>query len=206
MSFSHVTSISDCVLPAKALSISCALVLSCSVSALAHEVNTCKSPDGKFALHETFNDLVPIHGDSAIIESGTGKVVMQLHGDEPAGSEKLVWSKDSQRVVSFRDDWRNGTTRIFFRNGATFEEIKMPELDPVALNLTYIRNTLLVRLRDDFGITLIQFSIQFLVPRFQFCFARQWSTGSAQARNSGFVLFNFRKYSVNSNVLVRVLK
>jgi len=79
-------------------------------------------------------------------------------------------------------------------------------LDPVALNLTYIRNTLLVRLRDDFGITLIQFSIQFLVPRFQFCFARQWSTGSAQARNSGFVLFNFRKYSVNSNVLVRVLK
>jgi len=128
VSFSHVTSISDCVLPAKALSISCALVLSCSVSALAHEVNTCKSPDGKFALHETFNDLVPIHGDNAIIESGTGKVVMQLHGDEPAGSEKLVWPKDSQRVVSFRDDWRNGTTRIFFRNGATFEEIKMPEL------------------------------------------------------------------------------
>jgi len=128
VSFSRVTSISGWILSTKALSISCALVLSCCVSAIAHEVTSCRSPDGKFALHETFNDLVPIHGDSAIIESGTGKVVMQLHGDEPAGTESLVWSKDSLRVAGFRDDGRTGTTRIFIRNGATFEEIKMPEL------------------------------------------------------------------------------
>src|SRR5262245_15552772 len=113
---------------AKALTICCALLLTSTLSLTAGEHVSSKSPDGKFALRETFNELVPIHGESAIIENGTGKVVMQLHGDEPAGSEKLAWSKDSQRVASFRDDSQNGTTRIFFRNGATFEEIKMPEL------------------------------------------------------------------------------
>jgi hypothetical protein len=110
-----------------------ALLLSTTVSLTAGEHIDCKSPDGKFALRETFNELNPIHGDTAIIETGTRKVAVQLHGDEPAGSEKLVWSKDSQRVASFRYDWHNGATRIFFRNGATFGEIKMPELPSLQL-------------------------------------------------------------------------
>jgi hypothetical protein len=115
--------------PKTLAAICCALfVTSLAVSLNASQTILCKSPDGKFALRETFNELNPIHGDSAIIESGTRKVAVQLHGDEPAGSEKLVWSKDSQRVASFRYDWQIGATRIFFRNGPTFEEIKMPEL------------------------------------------------------------------------------
>jgi hypothetical protein len=106
----------------------CALLLTAPLSLTAGEHISSKSPDGKFALRTNLTEFVPSHGDAAIIEVATNKVAVQLHGDEPAGSEKLVWSKDSQRVASFRDDWQNGTTRIFFRNGATFEEIKMPEL------------------------------------------------------------------------------
>jgi hypothetical protein len=112
----------------KILATCCALLLIGSVTLSAGERIDCKSPDGKFALRETFNELNPIHGDSAIIESGTRRIAVQLHGDEPTGSEKLVWSKDSRRVASFRFDWQNGATKIFFRDGAMFEEIKMPEL------------------------------------------------------------------------------
>jgi len=112
----------------KTFAICSGLLLTAAISLTAHENISCKSPDGKFALRQTFNDINPIHGDTAIIETGTRKVAVQLHGDEPAGSEKLVWSKDSQRVASFRYDWQNGTTRVFFRNGATFGEIKIPEL------------------------------------------------------------------------------
>jgi len=74
----------------KILGACCALLLIAPLSLTAGERIDCKSPDGKFALRETFNELNPIHGDSAIIESGTRKVAVQLHGDEPAGSEKLV--------------------------------------------------------------------------------------------------------------------
>jgi hypothetical protein len=106
----------------------CALLLTAPLSLTAGEHISSKSPDGKFALRTNLTEFVPSHGDAAIIEVATNKVAVQLHGDEPAGSEKLVWSKDSQRVASFRDNWQNGTTRMFFRDGATFEEIKMPEL------------------------------------------------------------------------------
>ena len=92
----------------------------------------CKSPDGKFALRERFNDLNPIHGESAIIETSSGKVAVQLHGDEPVATEQLVWSKGSRRVASFRDA-DSGATRIFLRNGSTFDEIKMPVIAPPQL-------------------------------------------------------------------------
>jgi hypothetical protein len=104
----------------------CAFLLTAPLTLTAGEHISSKSPDGKFALRTNFTEYVPSHGDAAIIEVATNKVAVQLHGDEPAGSEKLVWSKDSQRVASFRDE--DGTIRIFFRNGATLEEIKMPEL------------------------------------------------------------------------------
>jgi hypothetical protein len=106
----------------------CALMLTAPISLTAGEHIDCKSPDGKFALRTTLTELVPSHGDAAIIETATRKVAVQLHGDEPAGSEKLVWTKDSQRVASFRDDWQNGGTRVFFRKGQMFDEVKMPEL------------------------------------------------------------------------------
>jgi hypothetical protein len=112
----------------KSFAIYCALLVAGSISLSAHENICSQSPDGKFALRQTFNDLNPIHGDTAIIETGTHKVAVQLHGDEPAATEKLVWSKDSRRVASFRDDEHVGATRIFFRNGSTFEEVKLPEL------------------------------------------------------------------------------
>jgi hypothetical protein len=50
----------------KAFSISCALLVSCSASLQADEHLYCNSPDGKFALCETFTDLQPSHGDAAI--------------------------------------------------------------------------------------------------------------------------------------------
>ncbi|PYL26368.1 MAG: hypothetical protein DMF37_02425 [Verrucomicrobia bacterium] len=117
----------------KTFAICCALLLTAPLSLTAGEHIYCKSPDGKFALRETFTELNPIHGDTAIIETGTRKVAVQLHGDEPAGSEKLVWSRDSRRVASFRCNWQSGATRIFFRNGSIFDEIKMPELPSTQL-------------------------------------------------------------------------
>jgi len=112
----------------KTVSISCALLVGCSLSLQAGEQIKCESPDGKFALRERFNELNPIHGDSAIIETSTQKVAVQCHGDEPAATEKLVWSKDSRRVASFRGNMQGGVARIFFRNGSTFDEIKLPDL------------------------------------------------------------------------------
>jgi len=106
----------------------CAFSLSTALSLTAGERIDCKSPDGKFALRETFNEFNPIHGDTAIIETGTHNVAVQLPGDEPAAIEKLVWSRDSRRVASFRDDEHVGEMPIFFRNGSTFEEVKLPEL------------------------------------------------------------------------------
>jgi hypothetical protein len=132
----------------KAFATCCALLLSTALSLTAGERIDCKSPDGKFALRETFNELNPIHGDSAIVETGTRNVAVQLHGDEPAGSEKLVWSKDSQRVASFRYDWHNGATRIFFRNRASFGEIKMPDLpspQPTELPKADVSNSEMIR-------------------------------------------------------------
>jgi len=119
----------------KILGTCCALLLIAPLSLTAGERIDCKSPDGKFALRETFNELNPIHGDSAIIESGTRKVAVQLHGDEPAGSEKLVWSKDSKRVAYFFEKgggswiYQMGM-RVFSGTAGTssFNEIALPEL------------------------------------------------------------------------------
>lgn len=101
---------------------------SLAVSAKAGERILSKSPDGKFALRETFAEKQPYHGDTAVVETGTHKVVVQLNTDQPPAHElKLVWSDDSRRLAYFRED-ENGATRIFFRNGSAFDEIKMPEL------------------------------------------------------------------------------
>ena len=108
-------------------------VLSSPTLLRATEQIDYKSPDGKFAQRKTMTELNPVHGDTAIIETGTNKVAVQLTGDEPYANAKLIWSKDSRRVASFHDDHHLGATRIFFRNGSTFDEIKMPELAPPQL-------------------------------------------------------------------------
>jgi hypothetical protein len=112
----------------KILATCCALMVTAPLSLTADDRIFCKSPDGKFALRTTFTEFVPSHGDAAIIETGTNKVAVQVHGDVGAGSEKLVWSKDSRRVASFRDGENEGVTKVFFRNGSAFEEVKLPEL------------------------------------------------------------------------------
>jgi hypothetical protein len=112
----------------KILATCCALLVTAPLSLTAGDHIFCKSPDGKFALRTTFTEFVPSHGDAAIIETGTNKVAVQVHGDESAASEKLVWSKDSRQVASFRDGENEGVTKVFFRNGSAFEEVKLPEL------------------------------------------------------------------------------
>jgi hypothetical protein len=40
----------------------------------------------------------------------------------------LVWSKDSQRVAYFEPDRRGGSTTVYFRTGASFERLELPDV------------------------------------------------------------------------------
>jgi hypothetical protein len=105
-----------------------------AASVNAHEVISCKSPDGKFALRHGYQDQQPFAGDTAIIEVTTGKTVQPLDSNWEIGELKLLWSRDSQRVAYFADNTHltenagGCSTRVFFRNGSAFNEIKLPEL------------------------------------------------------------------------------
>jgi len=76
----------------------------------------------------------PYAGDTAIIEVATGKTVAPLDSNWNSGYLKLLWSRDSQRVSYFADNTHSTenaggcSTRVFFRNGSTFNEVKLPEL------------------------------------------------------------------------------
>jgi len=100
----------------------------------AREVISCKSPDGKFALRHVHEEKQPYAGDTAIIEVATGKTVAPLDSNWNSGYLKLLWSRDSQRVSYFADNTHSTenaggcSTRVFFRNGSTFNEVKLPEL------------------------------------------------------------------------------
>src|SRR5919198_850324 len=87
----------------KSLAISAGLLASCCLAASlnAREVITCKSPDGKFALHHTHAEQQPYAGDTAIIEASTKKVVMPLTSDREISQLALVWSSDSKRVAYY---------------------------------------------------------------------------------------------------------
>ena len=113
------------------------IVASLGVCSLAASVNaeviSCKSPDGKFALSHVHENKQPYAGDTAIIEVATGKTVQPLDSNWEIGELKLLWSRDSQRVAYFADNSRSSenaraSTRVFFRNGSAFNEIKLPEL------------------------------------------------------------------------------
>src|SRR5438034_11490056 len=109
----------------------CCLAISLNAS---HEVITCKSPDGKFALRHVHAEQQPYAGDTMIIEVATGKTVLPLDSNWNIGYLKLLWSRDSQRVSYFADNTHSTenaggcSTRVFFRNGSTFNEVKLPEL------------------------------------------------------------------------------
>jgi hypothetical protein len=120
----------------KSLSIAAGLVAGCclAVSLQAREVVTCESPDGKFALRHSYAEQQPYAGDTAIVEVATGKTVQLLDSNWEIGRLKLLWSRDSQRVAYFADNDHltenvgSCSTRVFFRNGSAFNEIKLPEL------------------------------------------------------------------------------
>lgn len=96
-----------------------------------------KSPDGKFALRVTRGDKQPYPQSDALIERATKKVIVDLDKDAPfAPDAKLVWSGDSRCFAYVREtnqDPHTVGTRVFQRNGATFDEIKLPDLPPPKL-------------------------------------------------------------------------
>jgi hypothetical protein len=100
-----------------------------SISVLhAKDVLKDKSPDGKFALQIH-------HGEegweAAIINlrSGGEETRLEVYQNNYIEGMGLTWSKDSNRVAYFEPDRRGGTTHIYFRKGAEFEEIDFPEID-----------------------------------------------------------------------------
>jgi len=101
------------------------LIVNCLVPSLeAKDIIRDKSPDGKFALRITKEDV------------GWGAAIINLKSkDDVVGLEiyqnfteeaHLVWSKDSQRVAYFEPDRRGGSTTVYFRKGSVFEEVSLP--------------------------------------------------------------------------------
>lgn len=119
--------------PILGLSMSLAGLLSICWSAESAEPKDIirdKSPDGKFALRLTKED---VGWGAAIIDLKTksdvvGLEIYQNQGDAFIKQGHLVWSKDSQRVAYFVPDRRGGSTTVYFRNGSKFEDVELPEL------------------------------------------------------------------------------
>ena len=111
----------------------CLVFLHCE----AEESVESKSPDGKFALRLTHGDEQPFPQSDALIERSTKKVIVDFDKDAVfAPDAKLVWSGDSQRFAYVREtknDPHRVDTRVFQRNGANFDEIKLPDLPPPKL-------------------------------------------------------------------------
>jgi hypothetical protein len=86
-----------------------------------------KSPDGEFALEITKEDE---GWAAAIINVKTNQNVVGLDIYQNfTENAHLVWSKDSQQVAFFEPDRRGGSTTVYFRNGASFDEVSLAELD-----------------------------------------------------------------------------
>jgi hypothetical protein len=98
----------------------------------ADEYVDSKSPDEKLALHVTREDKQPFRQTDALVERATRKMIVDLDKDQPFDPEaKLSWTSDSQRFTYVRrtnEEDGSVATRIFQRNGATFDEIKLPDL------------------------------------------------------------------------------
>lgn len=96
----------------------------------AQEVIKDKSPDGTVALRILYSADDSGKVETGLIELSTHKVLLDLNGPgRPyVDDAKLVWSPDSQRVAFFEPSRRGGLTRVFFRNGGSFQEVELPTL------------------------------------------------------------------------------
>src|SRR5438552_6836287 len=107
-------------------------ILLVSTSLFADEYVKSKSPDGKFALRVTREDQQPFRQGAAIVEAKTRKVILDLDTNKVFDPEaKLLWSSDSQwvaYVTRIDEETRSAATRVFVRNGSSFNELKLPEL------------------------------------------------------------------------------
>ena len=99
-----------------------------AISVNAHDVVTCKSPDGKFALHHVHADNQPYAGETSIVDLATHQTVVPLASNRETDYLTLLWSPDSKRVAYYDSKMESQQTRVFFRTGASFNEIKLPEL------------------------------------------------------------------------------
>jgi hypothetical protein len=95
----------------------------------AEEVIKDKSPDGKFALRVTKDDM---GGSAAIVDlKSKGEVATMETYQNYTEEAHLVWSKDSQRVAYFEPDRRGGSTTAYFWDGSEFKEVSIPYGDPI---------------------------------------------------------------------------
>lgn len=92
-----------------------------------------RSPDKRYALWQNYADKQPYHGDVKLIDTKSAQPVVVLDTQVEPFSKKLLWARDSQRVAYFNDAEKNGITRVFFRNGASFDESKLPDIPAPAL-------------------------------------------------------------------------
>ena len=105
------------------------LIGNCLVPSLqAKDIIKDKSPDGKFALRITKDDM---GGSAAIIGLRDKGLVATLETYQNYTEEAhLVWSKDSQRVAYFEPDRKGGSTTAYFWDGSEFKEVLIPYGDP----------------------------------------------------------------------------
>lgn len=100
----------------------------------ADEYVASKSPDGKFALRVSRGDQQPYPQSDGIVDAKSRRAILDLGADQVFDPEaKLLWSTDSQWAAYFRrtkDDGDDAATRVFVRNGESFDEIKMPQISP----------------------------------------------------------------------------
>ena len=92
-----------------------------------------RSPDKKYALWQEYADKQPYYGDVKVIDARSGQPLVVLDTQVEPFSKKLLWARDSQRVAYFNDAKKYGVTRVFFRNGASFDEVKLPDVPPPSL-------------------------------------------------------------------------
>jgi hypothetical protein len=107
-------------------------LIAANAPATAREFVDSKSPDGKFALRVSRENQQPYRQNTAIVDSKTRKSVLNLDPNQVFDPDaKLVWSSDSQWVAyltKIDEETESSATRVFVRNGSSFNEIKLPEL------------------------------------------------------------------------------
>jgi hypothetical protein len=106
--------------------------LCCATFGLAADPVSIKfpSPDGRFAMRIS----EPAKGESQdlkveLIKKASGEVMADLGTAIPnhVADTVLVWSANSKRVAYATRDDRDGETSVYFWNGASFDQIPLPD-------------------------------------------------------------------------------